>query len=208
MILADGTGMLMDAGTRASARISRTKREVVLASGRIELTVAKGAAPFEVRSSGTLIHDIGTTFQVERDDAGVRVSLLDGSVSITSPTQPETRTLRPGEQVNVSSDGQMGDTRAFDLTEAAAWTRGKLVFRRKRLSDLLSKMNRYSPVSVKLGDSALAELEVSGSFRAGDQETLVRALVTGWGLREVREAGGVVTLYSTKSTSRQGTRVH
>jgi transmembrane sensor len=69
-----------------------------------------------------------------------------------------------------------------------------LAFRDRRLGDLINEMNRYSKTQLHLGDSSLAGLQVSGSFHAGDQDALAKALARGWQLRVVRTAANELTL--------------
>jgi len=170
-------------------------RQVLLEQGRAQFQVGKAEAPFEVRAGDVRVHDIGTTFQVDRSAAGTRVALLEGQVTVSDARRPATRTLARGQMVHVAADGQLDPTRPLDTAEAEGWTNGRLVFRGERLADLLATMNRYASRRITLANAGMGELRVSGSFHAGDQDALVSALVAGWQLRPERLGDGTVVLH-------------
>ncbi len=195
--LADGTQLRLDAESAVTVRLDATQRVAILEHGRVEFAVAADPQrPFLVRAAGTTIRDIGTVFQVSRDQAGVTVGLLQGKVAVSgrSGNQPWTSELQPAQQLHIDDGGVAGAIAPLDLASAQGWTHGELAFRDRRLGDLLDEMNRYSNTQLRLGDPALAGLEVSGSFHAGDQDALAKALARGWRLRVVRTAANELTL--------------
>ncbi len=195
--LADGTQLRLDAESAVTVRLDATQREVILEHGRAEFAVAADPQrPFLVRAAGNTIRDIGTVFQVSRDQDGVTVGLLKGKVAVSgrSGNQPWTSELKPAQQLHIDGSGVAGAIAPLDLATAQGWTRGELAFRDRRLDDLLDEMNRYSKTQLRLGDPSLAGLEVSGSFHAGDQDALAKALARGWQLRVVRTAANELTL--------------
>src|SRR3546814_15470237 len=56
------------------------------------------------------------------------------------------------------------------------WTEGMLVVRRWPLSRLVAEMNRYTATPIRLADSSLGDLPMSGSFRASDQPSFPLSL--------------------------------
>ncbi len=197
VLLEDGTRMTLDAGASVTTHFDRTQRLVVLDNGRAEFMVAHMPRPFEVRVGANLIRDIGTTFQVSKDGDAVTVGLLEGKVAVThgDGAQAQTHTLAPEQQIRIASDGSSVGATPLDLEAAQGWTHGELVFRQRRLDELLEEANRYSSTKLRLGDPALASLLVSGSFHAGDQQALVKALQVGWSLRAEASAAHELTLY-------------
>ena len=83
----------------------------------------------------------------------------------------------------------------FDIAVAEGWTQGELVFKEHRLDALLAEANRYSTTKLTLADPALAEISVSGVFRAGNQDALVSALERGWGLHARRVGPDEIRLH-------------
>ena len=195
--LADGTRLRLDAESAVTVRLGAAQRVATLEHGRVEFAVAHDPQrPFLVRAAGTTIRDIGTVFQVSRDRDGVTVGLLKGKVAVSgrSGDQPWTSELEPAQQLHIDARGVAGAVAPLDLASAQGWTQGELAFRDRRLGDLLDEMNRYSNTQLRLGDPSLAALQVSGSFHAGDQDALAKALARGWQLRVVRTAANELTL--------------
>jgi len=195
--LADGTHLVLDADSEVTTHFDNTRREAVLLRGRVEFAVAHQAVPFEVSVDANRIRDIGTTFQVCKEGDDVTVGLLEGKVAVThgSGEQAQTQTLAPDQQIRIAADGSSDGVQPLDAEAARAWTNGELVFRQRRLDELLTEMNRYSATKLRLGDPALAALRVSGSFHAGDQMSLVKALDAGWSLRAENSGEHELTLY-------------
>ncbi|MDE2154371.1 MAG: FecR domain-containing protein [Xanthomonadaceae bacterium] len=195
--LADGTRLRLDAESALTVRLGPGQRVATLEHGRVEFTVAHDPQrPFLVRAGNSTIRDIGTTFQVSRDEDGVTVGLLKGKVAVSggSGSRRWSSELKPAQQLHIDVSGVAGAIAPLDLAAAQGWTHGELAFRERRLDDLLGEMNRYSKTRLRLGDPSLAGLEVSGSFHAGDQDALAKALARGWQLRVVRTAANELTL--------------
>jgi len=195
--LDDGTQVELDAQTSLLVRFDGRQREVILRNGRAQFQVAHDALrPFVVVADDNVIRDVGTTFQVSRQASGVTIGLLEGRVSVSHDTSGHrwTSDLAPAQQLHVDANGSAGEVTPLDVASARGWTRGELAFDGRRLDDLLSAMNRYSATQLRLGTPALASLKVSGSFRAGDQEALARALAQGWNLRVERTGAHELTL--------------
>lgn len=196
--LSDGTTLLLDTGSAVTVRLGGRQREVDVDLGRVQLQVGDDPRPFLVHAGATVIRDIGTTFQVSREGGTVNVGLMDGAVVVSAPAstgKPESVRLAPGEQVSVEAGAGFEPVQAFDIAVAEGWAQGELVFKERRLDALLAEANRYSQTKLILADPALADITVSGVFRAGNQEALVSALERGWGLRAERRGNNEISLH-------------
>ena len=194
--LADGTVVLLDTGTQLTAMFDPRERLVELAKGRAQFVVGHDEQrPFRVKAGPSTVRDIGTTFQVAHRDGAVDVGLLEGRVDVSAKGDRNIATLSPGEQVRVDANGRIGPKAPLDVTSARAWPQGDLVFRERRLDELLIEMNRYSKQQVRLADPALGGLVVSGVFHAGDQDALVAVLERGWSLRAERRGADEIVLH-------------
>lgn len=196
--LADGTTLLLDTGSAVKVRLHGRHREVDVDVGRVQLHVGDDPRPFLVHAGGTVIRDIGTTFQVSRDGGTVNVGLVDGAVVVSataSAGRAESVQLAPGQQVAVRAGTGFEPVQTLDMAVAEGWTQGELVFKEQRLDALLAEANRYSDTKLTLADPALAEITISGVFRAGNQQALVSALERGWGLRAERLGEGEIRLH-------------
>lgn len=195
LTLPDGTEVRLDADSSVVARYSEHQREVEVERGRVQFVVADDPKrPFRVEAGPSTIRDIGTTFQVARHGQHVSVGLIEGAVVVTASGSRERSLLGPGQAVDVDARGAISAKRPFDLEVARGWTRGQLVFKQRRLDQLVAEMNRYSHTPVRLADPELEALTVSGVFHAGDQASLVAALEQGWSLEAERTADGAIVL--------------
>ena len=179
--LPDGTAVLLDTGTALVAHYSRGQRFIELEAGQARFDVHPDPKrPFVVRAQGGMVTALGTQFQVRLDSGTTTVTLLEGRVSVRPPPtharrQP-TATLSPGQQLRFDQDGHEWATMQADLDSANAWTEGHVFAEQWRLDRLVTEMNRYSATKLRLSDPSLAELRISGGFRAGDQQALVLVL--------------------------------
>ncbi|RDY69607.1 FecR family protein [Lysobacter soli] len=194
--LADGTVVLLDTGTQLTATFDSRERVVELERGRAQFVVGVDAQrPFLVKAGPSVVRDVGTTFQVARREGAVDVGLLEGRVDVSTTGDRAVARLAPGEAVSVDAAGRIGPKAPLDVASARAWPQGDLVFKQRRLDELLAEMNKYSKQQVRLADPALGGLTVSGVFHAGDQDALVAVLERGWSLRAERRGADEIVLH-------------
>lgn len=184
--LQDGSALLLDTDSSVVVRYGSEARGVVLLHGRAEFRVRHDDGwPFIVSARGGTVTDIGTTFQVSiGNHHEVSVVLLEGKVSVT--TAHSESMLTTGEALRFDRTGVVHAPHPADLQAALGWTSGEVVARGWALSHLLTEMNRYSSTKLELGDAALRDIRVTGTFRGGDQETLLKILESGWPIRAHR----------------------
>lgn len=192
--LQDGSGLLLDTDSVVVVRYDRRAREINLLHGRAEFRVRHDDAwPFVVSAGGGTVTDVGTTFQVGIGNRhAVNVVLLEGKVSVT--TAHSKSTLTTGEALRFDRAGVVRAPHPADLQAALGWTSGDVVASGWTLPRLLDEMNRYSSTKLELGDVALRRVRVTGTFRAGDQATLLKVLESGWPIRARRLSSTRVVL--------------
>lgn len=202
-VLADGSVVHADAGSRLNVRIGRRERTLELLTGRAVFEVAHDAArPFSVLAGNTTTMALGTSFQVQRQDRAVIVTLTEGSVSISGHGgTPWSERLLPGEQLTLASELAHPEKRAVDLQVATSWSRGRLVFRGTPLKDAVLEINRYAAKKVHLGDAGLAELQVAGNFIAGDSQSIVAAFAAVLPI-DVVDSGSEIVLFPRHDSGR------
>jgi transmembrane sensor len=198
--LSDGSVVSLDVASEISVRITETERQIVLVDGRAVFDVAHDAMrPFVVSAAGSRTTALGTRFQVQREGHNVVVTLAEGKVAVTGRSESSTdwqTTLVPGEQISIDPAASTAPRkRVVDASTSTAWTRGRLVFHGTPLDEALAEVNRYSDRKVRLGDPALAELNVAGNFIAGDSEAAVSAFAAMLPLRAVDGSGGELILF-------------
>ena len=195
--LADGSIATLDAGTTLTARFGWRRRELALERGRLQLQVAPSSKALRLTAGRSSIRDIGTTFQVERlQDGRVEVALLEGAVEVSSGGAQHT--LAPGQQLQVLASGRIQPGPALSSTAAAeGWLQGQLVFDATPLSLVVERMNRYGRTPLVIADPEIADLAVSGTFRAGDAQELLSALELGWSVAGQPRSDGALELRRT-----------
>jgi transmembrane sensor len=192
--LQDGSTLLLDTDSAVVVRYGRRARAVVLLQGRAEFRVRHNDEwPFIVSAGGGTVTDVGTAFQVSiGKHHAVSVVLLEGKVSVA--TARSKSTLTTGEAVRFDRAGVVRAPYPADLQAALGWTSGEIMARGWTLSRLVAEMNRYSSMKLELGDAALRNVRITGTFRAGDQVTLLKVLESGWPIRAHRLSSTRVVL--------------
>lgn len=125
------------------------KRRVKL-KGEAYFEIAKDKThPFVVESSGQEIEVLGTHFNVNSYpyEAGVRTTLLEGSVQITPLQEPRKKAvLKPGEQA--LTNGQFLKIVSADVEVATAWKNGNFFFKAEKLESILYKLAYWYNVDI------------------------------------------------------------
>ncbi|GHH59126.1 MULTISPECIES: FecR family protein [Gammaproteobacteria] len=179
VVLDDGSRVTLDADTRLEVRYGEQLRQLRLRQGRAAFEVAKQPArPFVVRADDTRVIATGTQFSVERLAGEVRVVLYEGSVEVErartgSASLRSMQRLTPGQAWTGGPRKQGGQVARIDAGQEQAWRDGLLVFHDEPLDLAIARVNRYSKMKLELGEANLAELRISGMFKAGDSAAFV-----------------------------------
>jgi len=192
--LRDGTDLRLDTDTKVLVAFRGGVRRVRLLRGQAFFDVAHDPAhPFLVDAGPMDVRAVGTRFDVRRDGADVKVTLLEGVVQVRSAGAPAGAwTLAPGEQVSL---GRAPARLTADVVQAAtSWTSGRVIFRGLPLAQAIDEINRYSPHKILLEAPAVAEVPVTGSFRTGDVDAFVSAVSDLHGLVASRSPDGAIVL--------------
>lgn len=173
--LPDGTRVTLNTETSLQVRYSHRRREIVLQHGEAMFDVVHDAGrPFVVTAGDGSIVDLGTQFEVRKENGAAIVTLLEGRVEVAA--RDERKQLVPGEQARYGARIAGISVHKVDPTAVTAWLRGRLDFNGMPLAEAIADANRYSAVKLRLGDPKLADMPVGGSFRAGDNAAIAAAL--------------------------------
>lgn len=190
--LSDGSQIQLDAMTEVSVDYSSSARELRLARGQARFEVAKDVMrPFSVLAGGKRVVATGTDFNVDLLGKELRVTLISGHVAVLGEEAPVE--LSAGEQLKVFPSGKRKILQV-SATRTTAWQDGKLVFDDEPLSEIVTRVSRYSQEPVAVGDAATGELRMSGVFFAGDVRTFVATVEGYLGVRVERKDGGFVLM--------------
>jgi transmembrane sensor len=183
--LADGSRVELNTDSRLEVAFQKTQRRLVLVSGEAFFDVAHDRSrPFVVDAGPYTVTAVGTAFSVRRDNGGVSVIVSEGRVRVdrnngsnTSPivfvTAGQRIDARPAAAIAVERTTPMG------LEEALSWREGMLAFEEEPLANVAAEFNRYNRRQL-IVDPAVANVKVSGTFRANNVEGFTRLLDQGF----------------------------
>lgn len=198
LTLEDGTRVYLNTASQIRVRFTDERRALELVKGEALFEVAKRPEwPFAVRAGEQQIIALGTSFVVRRDAGRVAVTLVEGSVSVSSTTAEKVRAenkvhvLTPGERLTVVSSSQPRIDRP-ELEKVIAWRRGRVDLNDMSLSEAIAEMNRYTSVKLTVEQGDAVQLMIKGSFRAGDTASFAQSVASICELRVVSSADGIV----------------
>lgn len=170
--LEDGSSVTLD----AASTVTVEGRTVRLTRGQAYFQVVHDPArPFRVAAQGVVLTDIGTNFNVRIAGAGTVTTVICGSVSASAPglTQVKPVVLTANQTLEASPEAGF-KVRAADAQAEMAWREAMLDFHDTPLSQAVAEINRYGGAPVRV--VGVADLKVSGAFRAGDPARFAHAV--------------------------------
>lgn len=192
--LADGSSVRLDTDSRLKVRFSDGQRLVDLERGQAMFTVAHDARrPFVVTAGDARVTAVGTVFDVQRQGAGVSVTLVNGAVDVTRASAADKPLrLAAGQEARVTAAGTV--RRPVDVPTAISWTEGRIVFRDTPMREAVAEVNRYLTDKIVLEAPRLSTVPVNGVFKTGDRDAFVSAASGAFGLEASAGPGGSIRL--------------
>lgn len=201
--LVDGSVVELDAGAQIEVHFSALRRDVTLLGGQAHFAVAKNPArPFVVTTTLGEARAVGTAFSVGLRAQAMDVVVTEGTVAV----QPPRATMRPPVSVPAGNAVAVPTAVAPDATlrvealtpveieRRLAWRAPRLHLSNTSLADVVRAFNREDRVQLAVADSKLAELRLSGVFRADRAEEFVRLLVANYGVRAEHQGSNTIVL--------------
>jgi transmembrane sensor len=188
--LADNSVLHLNTDTDVTVRYSRTERLVTLASGEaaFEVTHEPGRA-FRVLAGPAEVVDLGTRFDVRREEHSAVVTVVDGRVAVApsatlgtsgvdrSRIQPQQSVeLGAGQQLNVGEGAWPATPVSVDAQRTTAWLHGQIDFEGEPLERVVAEFNRYAQKPIEIASPGLRDLEISGVFSIEDSEAFIAFL--------------------------------
>jgi transmembrane sensor len=201
--LDDSSVVTLDTATIVQVAYSAGRRDVTILQGQAYFQVAKDKRrPFVVLAGDRRITAVGTEFDVRVDRGRVRVSLIEGRVTV-DPIQPTglarfvpalaTQRLDAGEELVAMADGRVS-VAAADVERASRWQQDQVIFRDDTLEMAVAEMNRYSATPIVVDDPKIGNLRISGVFGTDRQDNFLAAVTTYYPLSAERRPSGSVVL--------------
>ncbi|WP_434563366.1 FecR family protein [Pseudomonas sp. Z4-20] len=180
IILDDGSQVELNLGSELVFANYRDERRVTLKKGEAFFDVSHDTRhPFVVRAGQGQVRVTGTRFNVWLYQDQVRVTLLEGSVWVTSHKASNAggSQLSPGMQASYKAGDFQPQVREVGVDDSSlAWRNGKLVLDNLALSDALPLINRYLDHPVMLADNSTGTLRIGGIYNLNEVKNLVPTL--------------------------------
>ncbi|HEX8469308.1 MAG TPA: FecR domain-containing protein [Allosphingosinicella sp.] len=188
--LPDGSRLTLDTDSAVDVAFGPGRRSLTLAKGRALFDVERDSnRPFEVRAGDRRVVALGTRFDVRVDPGRLQVTLFEGRVAVSPAGGGSAVQLAPGEQwVQSGASGRV--LSAPPAEDALAWRQGLVTFQDDTLLAAAAELNRYSNSALIVRDPQIANLRISGAFKAGDPARFARTVSTIHPVRVRRNADG------------------
>lgn len=199
LVLADGSEIVLAPGSELDVALGASERRLRLRRGEGRFTVSHDSRPFVVTAGGTQVVARGTRFVVRLGGSGTLVSLIQGRIDVAYPPAPDraerrVEKLTAGQQVVVPAVApQTAPDRSGSPTLSAM-----IAFDDARLVEAIARVNARAERRIRLADPALADLRVTGAFRAGDAEGFAQSIAAALGLELAREEDGSLSLHASR----------
>jgi len=157
-----------------------------------EAVISAGERPVAVMAGAGIAHATDGRFVVRNEDRNVRVTCIAGTVEVECG-QEHVKMTR-GQQIRYGAHG-MSSLAAVDPDEATSWLRGILLFRNRKLLEVIDEVNRYRPGRIILLNEELGQRPVAlASFQLDRLQDVVPQIEALYGARVRNLPGGIVLL--------------
>lgn len=169
LVLADDTDVWLNSNTKIEypTKFSKDNRTVFL-DGEAYFAVSENKnKPFIVKTKNGDVRVTGTKFNVEAyaQTGNFVTSLFEGGVDIYRNNQKLT-SLNPNEKSSFT-DNKIIISKISDPDEYL-WRRGLIAFNNKRLEEILSTLEKYFDVKIKVNSNKLPSHTYTGKFKQTD----------------------------------------
>lgn len=169
--LADGTHITLDSHTQM--HLAANGRQVRLDYGGAFFSVHHDAArPFSVTTGDMVVSDIGTQFEVRREEGAIAVTLVEGKVRVARGAV--STDMAPGSRLMLK-DGRQSVV-MLDAGRQTLWQSGMISADDVPVRDIVAQYNRHLAHPLVLRDPALGSLRISGEFRLDDPQGFLDAV--------------------------------
>ncbi len=119
---------------------------------------------------------MGTVFDVDMRAESVAVTVVEGVVAVGIDGGPPDGTTMRADQTVRYDLGGITAPQGIDAGMATAWRRGKLIFNRRPLEDVVSELRRHTHAQIVIAGSRVKALEVTGVFDLNDPQSVLETI--------------------------------
>src|SRR5882757_2006721 len=205
--LPDGSSFDLNTNSRVQVDYSQHSRVIHLERGEAFFRVAHDTKrPFWVHAGDRWVRAVGTAFNVYLRPTGVEVTVSEGTVNVLNAAANESppsdaaitgsaAAVTAGEQADVHGRAEVIHAlNSTQLNRLLAWRKSSLYFQDQPLGDVVNELMRYTTLKIEVGDEALRQVPVGGTFQTSPEgaEALLTMLHDGFGATIRRDGQGHV----------------
>ncbi|WP_247657768.1 FecR family protein [Aquabacter sp. L1I39] len=177
VVLPNGSRAWLNSSTGLALDYSGARRGIRLLEGQALFTVMPDPArPFVVAAANGWTRAVGTVFDVDMRAESVAVTVVEGVVAVGIDGGPPDGTTMGADQTVRYDLGGITSPQNVDASMATAWRRGKLIFNRRPLEDVVSELRRHTHTQIVIAGSSLKALEVTGVFDLNDPQSVLETI--------------------------------
>ena len=200
IILPDKSIVWLNAGSTLSysKNFGQKNRNVELSGEGCFEIVHNSTKPFEVHTSQATITDLGTKFDVQAypDDKDLSVTLLKGSVDVKTVYEPhKVFMLKPNQSAVIDKEQKNVAVKNVTACDAAAWTKGKIVFNEVYFGKIIRRLERDYNVKIIVKNPKLDKLRFIGDFRNAQTIGEILNIMTANNDFHYKREANVITVY-------------
>lgn len=190
--LDDGSSLTLGGDSLAQVNLSDTDRQVWLQKGDAVFDVSPDETrPFIVTVKNSHIRVLGTLFDVQQRAEQITVGVAHGRVEVSQNHQVQ---LLTNNQAVILDKQGMSPVQFLPDSQFANWRQQRFNFQDSTLEDVISVLNRYSNVTLKLSHPTLASQRLTAAFRLDQLEQMLDALQLSHNIHWRKDAQGVIWL--------------
>ncbi|KQV64043.1 FecR domain-containing protein [Caulobacter sp. Root343] len=198
IVLARDLTVVLDTDTVLAASTRGDRPHLVLERGRVRV---ESGRPLEIEADGAQVVAERAAFDLRRQgdkgdkgDKSVEVSILRGEVQAqVGGLLQRGRTRIDAGQCLILTSGRKSAPMPAPSRDRQ-WPTGMLIFDDTPLTQVLAEADRYGGRKIRLADTGLGRLQVSGGLKVTDPDGLARALAAALGLNVETGPGGDLVL--------------
>lgn len=166
LLLADGSKVFLNSESKLvfPSHFEEDTRLVEL-TGEAYFDVKKDSKLFIVKTADMQIEVLGTSFNVNAypENVSVNTTLVEGSVKVHVPDNPETFVLVPENNLTLHKSSNEISIRKVNTEIYTAWVKGEFVFRNQPLSEILTQLARWYNFKIEYENPAIKTMRFTGS---------------------------------------------
>ena len=186
--LGDGISVILGPSTSLEVEQPTAGKRTLRLSGEAYFTVAHDPhRQLYVRTASAVIKDVGTAFNVRAvvGMARTEVSVVDGVIALRNArgaTSSPVLELRAGNTGTVEGAAAPKLSPTAQTDDALAWTRGELIFRDTKLSEVAFELYRWYGLQTSIPDPSLATRTLSARFTGEPAEAVLTVIARTLGI--------------------------